>query len=302
MSETSPVPDPATRFACLLSDRAVLAVAGPEATHFLHNLLTADIEGLAVGTGAPAALLTPQGKIIADMLVFNASDEEPLFLIDVAAGLAEDLARRLVLYRLRSAVAIDALGPEIGVAVMAGLPVPEGEAHYGFADPRDAALGARLIGPRTALATLLPPGSVTGEEAYHAARISLGLPECGKDFLAQAQFPHEVNLDQLGGVSFRKGCYIGQEVVSRMEHRGTARTRTMIVEMLNGFNVMGGAECRAGERVLGIGGECAGARGLVPMRIDRLEEALKAGEAITLGGVPVRVVRPGYARFTVEMG
>ncbi|WP_284178406.1 folate-binding protein [Rhabdaerophilum sp. SD176] len=302
MSETSPVPEPASRFACLLSDRAVLAVSGAEAAHFLHNLLTAEIEGLAIGKGVPAALLTPQGKIIADMLVFNASDDEPMYLIDVAAGLADDLVRRLTLYRLRSAVAIDQLGPEIGVAVIVGVPAPEGELHYGFDDPRDGKLGARLIGPREVLAALLPAGLATGEEAYHAARISLGLPECGKDYLALAAFPHEVNLDQLGGVAFRKGCYIGQEVVSRMEHRGTARTRTMIIEMLNGFNVMGGAECRAGDRVLGTGGECFGARGLVPMRIDRLEEALKAGEAITLGGVPVRVIRPGYARFSVEMG
>lgn len=302
MSETSPAPEPAIRFACLLSDRAALAVSGPEAAHFLNNLLTAEIEGLAVGAGVPAALLTPQGKIIADMLVFNASDDEPLYLIDVAAGLAEDLARRLMLYRLRSAVTIDRLGPEVGIAVIAGHPAPEGEAHYRFDDPRDAAMGARLIGPRAELAALIPADQATDEAAYHAARISRGLPECGKDFLAQSAFPHEVNLDQLGGVAFRKGCYIGQEVVSRMEHRGTARTRTMIVEMLNGFNVMGGAECRAGDRVLGIGGECAGARGLVPMRIDRLAEALAAGEAIALGGVPVRVIRPDYARFPVDMG
>ena len=302
MSETSPAPDPEIRFACLCSDRAVIAVGGKDAAHFLHNLLTAEIEALPVGGGVPAALLTPQGKMIADMLVFNASDDEPLFLIDTAHGLADDLGKRLALYKLRSSVTIDRLGDDVAVAVVAGLAAPTGDAFYTFADPRHPALGARLLGPRASLDAALPPDIRGDEGAFHAARIGLGIPECGKDYLAMTAFPHEVNLDQLGGVDFRKGCYIGQEVVSRMEHRGVTKTRVMIVEMLNGFNVLGGADCLAGTRILGQGGECFGARGLVKMRIDRLEEALSAGESVTLGGVPVRVLRPGYARFSVPMG
>lgn len=294
MSETSPSAKP---FACLLPNRAVIAVGGREAGHFLHNLLTANIEGLTPGGGVPAALLTPQGKIILDMLVFNASDEEPLFLIDVVKGLADDLIRRLTIYRLRSEVSIDRLPDEVGVAALSGPAPAEAEDFYAFADPRDAGLGHRLIGPLASLRQALPDGGAADDTGYQAARIALGLPECGKDYLPLAVFPHEVNLDQIGGIDFRKGCYIGQEVVSRMEHRGTARTRTLIARLDNGINVAGGTECRSGEILLGTGGECHGGHGLVVIRLDKLSELVKASAAVTLGGVPVQFSTPHYAKF-----
>lgn len=297
MSETSPAMP--TRFACRLTDRSVIAVSGQDAGHFLANLLTAGIESLPPGRGMPAALLTPQGKIIADMLVFNASDEEPLFLLETHLGLADDLTRRLLLYKLRSAVAIDRLGAEIGVAAIDAEVPADADGFYAFPDPRDSQLGMRLIGPVAALESRIGTDNpASGEaDAYHRVRINLGFAECGKDYLALSLFPHEANLDQIGGVDFHKGCYIGQEVVSRMEHRGTARTRMMIVETSNGLNVMAGAECRVGEVLLGPCGECFGGRALVSLRLDRLETGMKAGEPVTLGGIPARVLAPRYAQF-----
>ncbi len=188
MSETSPAMPP--RFSCRLTERSVIAVSGNDAGHFLANLLTAGIEGLPPGRGLPAALLTPQGKIIADMLVFNASDEEPLFLIDTHLGLAEDLARRLLLYKLRSAVSIDSLGAEIGVAVIDAEVPADADGFYAFPDPRDRQLGMRLIGPVAALESRIAADNplAVDADAYHRVRISLGFAECGKDYLALSLF------------------------------------------------------------------------------------------------------------------
>ncbi|MFN3483125.1 MAG: YgfZ/GcvT domain-containing protein [Rhabdaerophilum calidifontis] len=278
-------------------DRAVLAITGGEAQHFLHNLVTADIAGLAPGTGSAAALLTPQGKIIADMLVFNGSDDEPLYLIDVAAGLADDLLERLERYRLRAAIAISRLGAPIDMRICLDAPPVEGPDFYAFADPRAPELGQRLYGPRDALERATAGFAPGAAEAYHARRVALGIPEAGKDFVTGDAFPHEVNLDQLGGVDFRKGCYIGQEVVSRMEHRGTARTRALAARFLNGFGVTGGAEVMAGERAIGRVGESFGDRAIAILRLDRLAEAEAAGLPVTAGGVPVELTPPAYARF-----
>ena len=147
MTETSPS-DPASPKPCaiLLPERAVIAVSGHEAAHFLHNLVTANIEAVKPGSGTLAALLTPQGKIAADMLIFNASDEDPLFLIDVARGYAEDLLARLTRYKLRADITLALLPEPIAVMVCLDAPPVAGEDFYTFFDPRSPALGQRLIG------------------------------------------------------------------------------------------------------------------------------------------------------------
>jgi tRNA-modifying protein YgfZ len=306
MSETSPRPDSSLPpSAALLADRAIIAVTGTDAAHFLQNLLTANIETLTPGTGCPAALLTPQGKMVAEMLVFDASDEEPLYLVDVGRGFADELVAKLLGYRLRAAVSIDLLDASTGVMVCldAGDAEQErlhGDAFYTFADPRNPALGLRLYGPKEELEPIAT--ALGGERAtYHARRVALGIPEAGQDFIPADVFPHEVNLDQLGGIDFSKGCYIGQEVVSRMEHRGMARSRTMILRCLNGFGVIGGVEVRGGDKPLGRVGECYRDRVLAILRLDRVQEVMTAGETLTAGGVEVEVIKPGYAHFAFPM-
>jgi folate-binding protein YgfZ len=299
MSETSNTLNPRAIF---LPDRALIAIGGKDAGHFLHNLLTANIEALQPGAGTAAALLTPQGKMIAEMLVFNASDgEDALYLIDVMRGFSDDLATRLTRYKLRAEVSIDILGEPVAVAVALDTPAPGGEDFYTFADPRAAGLGHRLYGPRESLAAAiatLPPGEIAD---YHARRVGLGVPEAGQDYLPADRFPHEVNLDQLGGIDFKKGCYIGQEVVSRMHHRAAARTRAMITRCLNGFSVDGGVPVKAGERLLGTVGECYDTRAITILRLDRLAEALATGAAITVGGVEAEISLPGYAKFALPV-
>lgn len=298
MTETSPTVSTAAISAAIkLEDRALIAVTGAEAGHFLGNLLTADIAGLEAGKGRLAALLTPQGKIIADMLAFNASDDEPLYLIDVARGFADELVRKLVQYRLRAQISIDLLPEATAVVVCLDTPVISGEDFYTFADPRDTALGYRLYGPAEAIEAATAHLATAPASAYHARRVGLGIPEGGRDYLGLDTFPHEANLDQLDAIDFRKGCYIGQEVVSRMQHRGTARTRALCVRFLNGFGVVDGAEIRSGEKPLGRVGISSGDRAIGFIRLDRLEEALASGTAITAGGVTVTVEKPAYARF-----
>ena len=136
-----------------------------------------------------------------------------------------------------------------------------------------------------------------GHGAYHAHRIALGVPEGGKDFLFNDTFPHEALMDQLNGIDFDKGCYIGQEVVSRMQHRGTARTRIVPVVYEDGFTAEPWSEVTAGERRLGKVGTGANGRGLVMIRLDRAADALAAGETIRAGGMPVRIEKPGFIGF-----
>lgn len=279
-----------------LEDRAMIVVTGEEAGSFLHNLVTANIAALPPGSGTLAALLTPQGKIIADMLVFNASEGgEVLFLLDCGAGFVEDLLRRLTLYKLRAKVNIMRPAASIGVlACFDDKSLPEGEV-YAFADPRHMGLGMRVYGAEAvlnALSQTMPAGT---QSDYHTRRIALGVPEAGRDYAPLTLFPHEANLDQLGGVDFKKGCYVGQEVVSRMEHRGLARTRAVIIRFENGLNALDGAEVMAGESRLGFIGHCAGGRAIAFLRLDRVEEAIQFGLSLTAGGMVIHVEQPFFS-------
>lgn len=291
MSETSPI-EPATPElispkAIELVDRTMIAVGGKDACSFLHNLVTANIERLRQGEGTLAALLTPQGKIIADMLIHNASDDEPLFLIDIARGFAEDVLARLTRYRLRAAVTLDLVGEPNAVLVVLNSPPISGEAFYTFLDPRHPALGQRLYGPRDAIRDAISAFEMATPDTYHLIRVRLGICEGGKDFIGVNVFPHEANFDRIGGIDFKKGCYVGQEVVSRMEHRGTTRTRAVPVRFSNGFGVVGGADVKIGERVIGRIGECFHDSAIAIVRFDHLEKAILTKDTIIAGGVPI---------------
>ena len=141
------------------------------------------------------------------------------------------------------------------------------------------------------------PGQTAAAQRHGASfRIANGVAESGADYALGDAFPHDVLLDQMDGVGFRKGCYVGQEVVSRMQHRGTARRRVLIV---SGENLpASGTEIVANGRALGTLGSTAGGKGLAILRIDRVKDALDAGVPIEAGGVPVTVAIPGWATFT----
>ena len=273
----------------VLSERAVLAVEGAEARDFLHSLLTCDLLPLETGEAAYGALLTPQGKILFDLF---AVATERGFLLDGAASAADDLLKRLMMYRLRRKIDI-ARRPELAVAVAWGSDRPPALDGLVYRDPRAGELGYRVI----ATPAVLEEVATATADAYHAHRVRLGIPDSDRDIGTGALFPHEADLDQLGGVSFTKGCFVGQEVVSRMEHRGTARSR--IVPVRFEAAVASGTEIAAGGRSLGTVLSTADGRGLALMRLDRAEAALSNGDALMAGETPVAIEKPAWARFAL---
>jgi folate-binding protein YgfZ len=284
--------------AALLPDRGVIKVTGPDARRLLHGLVTADVSTLAPGQARFAALLTPQGKIIADFILTEAAEADGGgFFLDAPRALVPTLIDKLTLYRLRAKAAIDDLSDQLAVlAAWDG----SGTTACGlvYPDPRLPALGLRCLLPPelTADAAAELGADLADAEAYEAHRIALGVPRGGSDFSYGDAFPHDTDMDQLGGVDFAKGCYIGQEVVSRMQHRGSARTRTVSVSY-EGFAPDAGMAVTAGDKTIGTLGSTAAGRGIAQLRLDRLQDALAAGTPIAAGGIALRVSRPDWARF-----
>ena len=284
--------------AALLPDRGVVKIAGDDARRFLHGLVTADVTNLAPGQSRFAALLTPQGKIIADFILVEAeaADGGGLFL-DCPRALASNLVERLTFYRLRAKVTIEDLSQRLSVLAAWG---GTGTTECGlvYPDPRLPALGLRCILPPELAADAAADlgAKLTDAEAYEMHRIAQGVPRGGLDFSYGDAFPHETDMDQLGGVDFTKGCYIGQEVVSRVEHRGTARSRVVPITY-EGFAPEPGMAVMAGDKQVGTLGSTADGRGLAMLRLARVEEALTAGLPLTAGGMAIRPVKPSWARF-----
>ena len=278
--------------AAILPDRAVLRVNGDDARHFLQNLITSDIEKLATGEARFAALLTPQGKILFDFFVI-AHDNG--FLLDAPKALAADLAKRLRFYKLRASVEIE----ETDFTVAVGFDGQQ-KPHFdiAFADPRHARLGLRIVLPSSEAEQFLRAAGLTLTDAseWQSRRITLGIPEGGKDFVYGDAFPHEADMDQLSGVDFKKGCFVGQEVVSRMQHKTVVRTRVVPIAF-DGDRPEQGAEVKIGEKAAGTFGSSIDGRGLARLRLDRIEDGLKANETLSAGGTTLSLVKPDWAKF-----
>ena len=289
--------------AALLPGRGVVKVAGDDARGFLHGLVSADILKLAPGAARFCALLTPQGKIIADFFVVEAPAQDGgSFFLDLPRSLATTVVGKLNLYKLRVRVMVEDLSEVLGVlAAWNG----QGTASIGlwYPDPRLPALGLRAMLPlqRAADAALEVGAAMVDPAEYETHRIALGIPEGGIDFGYNDAFPHEADMDQLGGIDFDKGCYVGQEVVSRMEHRGIARTRALSVRF-DAAAPAPGAAVMAGDRQIGTMGSSAAGHGLALVRLDRAAEALSRGESLVAGGVPIRLSKPDWARFVFPEG
>jgi folate-binding protein YgfZ len=285
--------------AAFLPDRGVVKVSGHDARDFLNGLLTTDVALLRPGLGRFGALLTPQGKITTDFLITEAPPGHGGgFLVDCPRALAQGLADKLGFYRLRAKVVIENLSDSLGVlAVWDGDPALKPD--LAFADPRNAALGWRILVPRELAkkAADLIGAEMVDSTAYDAHRVASGVPRGGVDFMYGDAFPHETNMDRLHGVDFDKGCYVGQEVVSRMQHRGTARTRTVRI-ILDGPAPEPGAVVLAGDKPVGTMGSAAGHHGLALIRIDRAADALASGTPLTSGGLAIRVAEPDDLRST----
>jgi tRNA-modifying protein YgfZ len=260
----------------LLPHRAVIRLRGEGVPGFLHNLLTAELKE---AQPAYAALLTPQGKILND--VFVVPDGETVWL-DVARSQASDLLKRLMMYRLRAKIEI-ALDDDKAVAVSS----KAGLLGLGYADPRLAAMGYR---------TIVGAESQTAGIGYDHARFLLGLADSDADIGSGEMFVHEANLDQLNGVSFSKGCYVGQEVVSRTHHRHAARNRILPVQFSG--HVEKGQDIHSGEQRIGTMLSSSEGRGLALMRLDRLATATAP---LLTADVKLTVHKPHWATFELSI-
>lgn len=274
--------------AVTLPERAVIAVSGSDAHQFLHNVLTCDIEGLGEDAVMPGALLTPQGKILFDFMVMRAGPER--YLLDCRLDIAADFIKRLTLYRLRAKVDI-AQQSESLVSVFW-----DSDSSFSSSDSaagRDIRFGDKAV--KRIIGNTRRAGDMSG---WTALRIAHGIAESGTDYTLGDAFPHDVNLDQIGGVSFKKGCYVGQEVVSRMQHRGSARRRILIAQGI-GLLPPSGTEIVAAGRTIGTFGTVQGDMALALCRIDRVKDATDAGASIAADGVSLTLAIPPGATFTL---
>src|SRR5215471_10926646 len=204
--------------AALLTDRGVVKVAGDDARRFLNGLVTVDMAKVTPANPRFAALLTAQGKIIVDFMIAEAPTEDGGgFFLDCPRALASTLVEKLNFYKLRAKVICEDLSEVLGVmAVWHG--TSDSEYGLSYPDPRLSSLGWRImLPPHLASQAAADLGAtLVDAEAYETHRIVLGVPRGGLDFIYSDTFPHEADMDQLNGVDFDKGCYVGQEVVSRV--------------------------------------------------------------------------------------
>ncbi len=263
--------------AVTLSGRAFVAITGTDAEDFLQGLITTDIAALPEGEARAGALLSPQGKILFDFLVSRLPGGG--LVLETAEAERDPLVKRLTMYKLRAQVAIAA-------TEATETTVTWDEDGEGIADGRFAKAGRTL---------LRRPGGGGDAPAslYDALRIDCGIVESGADYALSDAFPHDVLLDLSGGLSFRKGCYVGQEVVSRMQHRSTARRRPVIIEAQAALPAPG-TDITAEGKTIGTLGTVAGKRGLAIVRIDRVADALRAGMPIRAGDVEVSTRLPDW--------
>jgi len=239
--------------------RQVFRITGGDREKFLQDLVTNDVGGLANGL-VYTALLTPQGKYLADFFLVPAPDA---VLLDAPAFLADGLMRRLALYKLRADVHI----AESALAVSQGIGTPPAG---GFADPRHAALGWRAYGDA---ATQTIP-----QDDWDARRVAHCVPAAGIELIPDASFILEAGFDRLNGVDFRKGCYVGQEVTARMRHKTELRKGLARVRVAG--SAPAGTPIEAGGKAAGTLYTQADGAGIAYLRFDRARGEMQAGEAV----------------------
>ncbi|WP_292057484.1 MULTISPECIES: folate-binding protein [unclassified Martelella] len=262
-----------------LPERAVITLAGDDAEHFLQNLITTDLDRIGPAEAWPGALLTPQGKVMFDFLI---SRTDTGFAIETHAEDAASLLQRLTLYKLRAKVTI-AHEETDGVTIFTG-------------DAPGAAVTDMRFSPAGMTVKRLPGRHGEADpEAYTALRIEAGVPEMHADHAPQDAFPHDLLFDKNGAVSFKKGCFVGQEVVSRMQHRGTARRRLVMVRGGEALPAAG-TTVHADGKPAGELGSVAGDAAMAILRIDRVASA----ENLTAGDVAMTVTPYAWSGITLE--
>lgn len=262
-----------------INDRSIIEITGPDAAHFLERLITTDVEKLNVNELLPGALLSPQGKVLFDFLIGKLANG---FFIDIADQLADTFAKRLKLYKLRSDVEISESIKQVTTISWENDSAPS-QNDSGFIDKRfpDNEKVIRRYDKNSSPTAI----SEAALKQWDLLRIQYAIPESGKDFALNDVFPHDINFDQLGAISYKKGCYVGQEIVSRMHHRGTARRRILIAEAEQNLPSSGAIE--ANGKTIGELGTVIDGQALALVRIDRAKAAMDNAIALTVNDIPL---------------
>lgn len=263
-------------------DRAFLRVSGPDAIAFLDNLVTQDLTKLDKKNVIYSALLTPQGKVVADMFLWvDRNPKEPTIHIEADPSRAAELMRRLNLYKLRARVAIED-------ATANKLALHSDQPFLGSdSDPRSSALNWRAI----AAPELTVFEEDTGQ--FETRRIALGIPDLARDAQPEEVFAGEALLEELNGVAFDKGCFVGQENVSRMKRRATTRKKFCPI-VFEGDAIAYGTPIVSGDAEIGSVRTGATGRAIALLRLDRAIDAVAAGKPITAGGREIRLDPPSW--------
>lgn len=257
------------------TQRRLLRISGATSRSFLQGLISQDIEKLSPDAAQFATLLSPQGKILFDFFLYDVDES---ILIDCALPIADALKKKLTLYKLRAKVAI-----EFDETRTVATSVDKIDAPLAWHDPRHAALGWRAI-----IADAAPT-----DGTYHARRIAAGVPEAVADFTADEIFLMDVNYDTLAGVDYKKGCFVGQEVTSRMKRKGEPRKRTAIITF-DGPPPAPGSEITAGDTTLGTCLSGVENTALALIRIDRLAKSIERGDIPSCNSNDITVTLPAY--------
>lgn len=286
----------------ILEARGVLAVAGPDRQTFLQGLVSNDVMQVAADRTVYAALLTAQGKYLHDFIMMDAGDA---IWLDAEAARLGDLKRRLSVYRLRSKVEISerpdlAVAAVFGVDALGALDLPEEpgaarqrEGSVVLTDPRLAALGGRIVATPEHLARLTAPFAPSDAAEYDRHRLALGVPDGSRDLVPEKSILLEAGFDELHGVDWQKGCYIGQELTARTKYRGLIKKRLFPVRIA-------GPAPAAGTIVLTEDGKDAGevhsARDGLGLALLRLE-AVAANRPLAADGATLTPLHPDWMRL-----
>lgn len=270
-------------YRCLpLADRGLIRIGGPDARPFLQGLISNDMDLLRPDSALYGALLTPQGKYLFDFLLYDRGDH---MLLDGERSRLGDLLRRLTMYRLRSKATLEDVSEELGVlAVFDRKPLPASALPSALADPRLPELGLRVVLPQAAIeAYLAEHGLERADRAqYERLRLALGVPDGNRDLVIDRSLLLESGFEELHGVSFSKGCFVGQELTARTKHRGLIKRRLLPVRVDGPLPAPGTQITRAGKDA----GEMRSGDGEIALALLRLEqltaaeEPLRAGDAI----------------------
>jgi folate-binding protein YgfZ len=294
-----------TRAFAELADRGVLRIAGKDRRAFLQGLVSNDINKVAPDRAIYAALLSAQGKYLHDFFVVEIGEA---FFLDAEAVRLADLKRRLLLYKLRATVEIVDASAQFLVAALfgedalpaCGLPPEPGAAkRIGdgvlYVDSRLAALGARLLLPRDE-ALPMTAFSKSDSAAYDRLRLLLGVPDGSRDLAVDKAILLEAGFEELNGIDWQKGCYVGQELTARTKYRGLVKKRLVPVA-IEGPLPVPGAPITLGARDAGEMRSGRNGIGIALLRLEALDQSLSTGEPLASGETRLRPRKPDWASF-----